>query len=118
VQETSKQAALFSAVAAFCALQRLRAGGAAASLAGAGASEALMSACCALLAARRALTQHAGAFVKACLTRLSALLAYLRDLPQGDFLHTMHLLSPSPLHDSLPMHTASLSGCCMQCECA
>ena len=50
-QENNKQAALLNAVAAFCALQQLRAGDAPTSLADAAASEALMSACCSLLAA-------------------------------------------------------------------
>ena len=47
------------------------------------AEEALMRTASGILAARRALTQQHGAWVKFCLTRLAALLQALKETPSG-----------------------------------
>lgn len=54
------------------------------SRAAADAEEALLRAACGILAGRRLLALHHGAWVKTCLTRLAALLRAVRELPAGE----------------------------------
>ncbi len=83
-QDAGRQAALLAAVSALCALGTLRMlARRQLSRADISAEEALMRAASEILAARRALTQQHGAWVKACLTRLGALLQALKEVPAG-----------------------------------
>ena len=52
------------------------------------ASEALLRGACSVLSARGALTLHHGAFVKACLGRLAALLTLLNTSAAGKYPYT------------------------------
>ena len=83
-QDAGRQAALLAAVSALCALSTLRMSARRQlSRADISAEEALMRAASEILAARRALTQQHGAWVKACLTQLGALLQALKEVPAG-----------------------------------